>query len=103
MELKEEVRVRGFKAKADNWHVISIEDEMGAVNFFVSVEYDYEKALKTNVVKGELSFRAAIRGCGGNPTADELKEIGERIVKAANLVNRLNRMNLRFTEEIGKE
>lgn len=102
-ELKEVVRMSGFKAKEDNWFVIFIEDTTGTVCFHTKVERDYAKAMETNKVKGELSFSASISRAGGEPTADELKESGELIIRAANLVNRLNRLHPKFIDVIGKE
>lgn len=100
IELSTVVKMFGFRPVEDNWHVIGIEDDKRVVNFFVSVERDYGGAMATNRIKGELFFRASICSMGGNPTADELKKSGERIIQAANLVQRLNGMNLKFTEVI---
>ena len=60
-------------------------DETRTVNFTVHEDFDFDDAVR--IQKITYTVTASIATMGGNPTGDELKMRGDRIVKAGQMVN----------------
>lgn len=75
----------GFDVEGEN-----IVDSARTVNFITMMDTDWS-TVKEGFVTVTYSFRASIAIMGGTPTGDELKEMGNRIIKAGQLINTLEK------------
>ena len=90
------VKAAGFKAKKAflDEDLISIEDPTHTVNFFTNhnVEIDTEE----RYIASYISFTASVARCSHPGGAEDLKEFAKKLTAAADLIERLNALEIGF-------
>ena len=66
------------------------------LNFCLLEDHDFDWEKRTGTVR--IKFSASVRRMGGNPTVEELLKTAEEIQRGAELVRKLQSMDLSFTE-----
>lgn len=99
--IKEKIEEAGLNVNECSVYGVA-EIKADNLNCFTDVDSKFNIEEDFVQVVSKLSFRASISRMGGNPTTDELMKVSEEIRNVANLIDKLNCMELEFVEIIDK-
>lgn len=86
----------GFKARKSSFEedLIDIEDPTHTVNFFTNHEVTIDT--EERYIASHISFTASVARCSHPGGAEDLKEFAKKLTAAADLIERLNAVEIGF-------
>ena len=95
--IRETANNYGFEVTQDRYSRLPI-IRSEELNFFLMEKHNYD--MEKRIVTTHIKVSASVRKMGGNPAPEELLKTADEIRRAAELVLRLQGMNLSFEETI---